>query len=1082
LVILTFLPFHTTPIFTTLLSILPSKVSLTYRFLHPYITSLENPPRSTIVYNASINPAFFKALQGYILKTLKNDHQSDIFLKFWAEITVQAVDARANTSRSGRQSIKHQKEEDLVLLVLPPLSECLKFVHIPDAMHGCYAIATILVSKGNLEDKVLSSLLDAISATCRPDTIDATLQCLAVIAEERQAAKFPKIVAKRLLKHEDLVKRMVVLSREIRVERLGLGCALGAVDRLKNLHHGYEVRTIEQILRSDLLEDTQASLVIKSLLLLTEQINETTDLALRIRSQIADLIVRLADSKSLQSKFLRVLEANNIDIEALELKLKTVLRPLESNTALEPTQEDSEMLDLQDATPTPADLVLSNIPSSLESDTFLTDKETSVLETLVRGFTQQASDEGKLQEFLNLPILDRTAAFERPVFLTFLISIWCGPYPIVARSSALQATRKLLDQSTHDLDLQALVPYMIYALGDRSKQVRQSAADCVVLLERKAANISKNSNAKIWANSSLYGPKTPQIQWMASDLYSKLLASIITPTLEECILDADHISEVIYSALDGRSHSKLPAYKTSVADLKSSDRSSVVLFLSSHTASTARISVRLRLLGILNRLGKVGATARVNLLPAVRMWHSMSNNELAKICGPDNVEIPEADRQHISVISAREPEGVDLLRTIITDPVNFHRRSVQEAAFQRLQAVWPSLKSELKPTLATTLLDLSLNENESKQEAASIRQDSSKELLSSVKLSSTVLNTLLDNAINAINAVQMPEKPPSAKRRRTSLLESARESSYDPQDTGKVLRRVTLVLELVEDSNPEGHPELLRGLFHILGELHQFRVHSGSNLVYLQSLIIRSLLSIVDELKVSSLYSFRCHGLTRVKDTNSPADDRSAIRADLLVDCVRHTSSPEVQNAALLLISSLASWKPVADLVLHNLMPIFTFMGSTLLRQSDDNSAYVIDQTISRVVPQLAASLRDRNKNFVIGVADLLLSFTAAFEHIPMHRRLGLFQQLAQTLGPEDSLFAIMALLMDKYPSTSESLQMVSNLLGVFEPPLVLRVSKPRGLFICGSLICLGIDKIPRTHYGCTATQTHCFRCALGVQ
>ncbi len=32
------------------------------------------------------------------------------------------------------------------------------------------------------------------------------------------------------------------------------------------------------------------------------------------------------------------------------------------------------------------------------------------------------------------------------------------------------------------------------------------------------------------------------------------------------------------------------------------------------------------------------------------------------------------------------------------------------------------------------------------------------------------------------------------------------------------------------------------------------------------------------------------------------------------------------------------------ELVLHSIMPIFTFMGASVLRQGDEYSAYVIDQ------------------------------------------------------------------------------------------------------------------------------------------
>lgn len=76
------------------------------------------------------------------------------------------------------------------------------------------------------------------------------------------------------------------------------------------------------------------------------------------------------------------------------------------------------------------------------------------------------------------------------------------------------------------------------------------------------------------------------------------------------------------------------------------------------------------------------------------------------------------------------------------------------------------------------------------------------------------------------------------------------------------------------------------------------------------------------------------------------------MRADLLIDCIRHSTSPQVQNSALLLIANLASWVP--DLILHNLMPIFTFIGSTLLRQHDDYSAQVVDKVRNLRVVSLA--------------------------------------------------------------------------------------------------------------------------------
>ena len=70
------------------------------------------------------------------------------------------------------------------------------------------------------------------------------------------------------------------------------------------------------------------------------------------------------------------------------------------------------------------------------------------------------------------------------------------------------------------------------------------------------------------------------------------------------------------------------------------------------------------------------------------------------------------------------------------------------------------------------------------------------------------------------------------------------------------------------------------------------------------------------------------------------------------------------------------------------------------------------------VIPRLVHSLKKRNDNPLMGVSELLLSFVAAYEHIPAQRRLGLFSSLADKLGADDFLFALLVLLKDKYPGS----------------------------------------------------------------
>jgi len=77
----------------------------------------------------------------------------------------------------------------------------------------------------------------------------------------------------------------------------------------------------------------------------------------------------------------------------------------------------------------------------------------------------------------------------------------------------------------------------------------------------------------------------------------------------------------------------------------------------------------------------------------------------------------------------------------------------------------------------------------------------------------------------------------------------------------------------------------------------------------------------------------------------------------------------------------------------------------------------------------------------VVGAAELLLSFVAAYEHVPVHRRLSLFTSLVETLGPDDFLFALLAMLAEKYPLDASILPFAVELSSHFSAEIRLSVS-----------------------------------------
>ena len=62
----------------------------------------------------------------------------------------------------------------------------------------------------------------------------------------------------------------------------------------------------------------------------------------------------------------------------------------------------------------------------------------------------------------------------------------------------------------------------------------------------------------------------------------------------------------------------------------------------------------------------------------------------------------------------------------------------------------------------------------------------------------------------------------------------------------------------------------------------------------------------------------------------------------MLVDALRDTASVQTHNHVLELLGAIATVHP--DLVLNNVMAVFTFMGSKTVRQDDNYTFAVLEQ------------------------------------------------------------------------------------------------------------------------------------------
>ncbi|KAF5259814.1 hypothetical protein FOXYS1_9556 [Fusarium oxysporum] len=1022
--LLTFLPYHSIPAFATLLSILPSKIPHDFRFLDPYIRSVTSPPRYVLVREAIQHPSFLTLISEYTLESCRMQYNYPALVSFWAGIMTEAVSGILDKTRSGRAAVQSENDQALLHRLGPVFAESLVMKKVPSIQIASYMAIAVFVAKGNLEDNAVTAFMDQTVYGWTNDTVRPALVCLAILAQYRSAKQMSSKTTKALMKVTDIGKLLVEIGQERRVDKLANGLCLALIERLTKKGDARGLATIITILSSSVLKDKQIAVIFKSLILTAHRLSDDNDEDGALRRELGSALIALSQSTGKSGDTIQsVIEEVKFDIEELEMKLDLSFR---SRRLPDSIKDDTEMANGNNEKKAPQDLglLLEELSSRSESlSPCLVPQPGEIFDEFSHIFfsvvSESSQNAGLLSEFDLNPKLHRQTAFKDCTYFSFFIRIWSGPYPALARVAALDMAKKRLKVGdAGKADLQALLPYCISALSDPSKRVRQAAADLITVLTGLYTPPVPSTGLDLWGQQSLYG-KSKEIMSLPSDVVAKVLHLQILPTVEECVMDPEHITAVLRTAIEQGKYQSKPNPALDKKDhLSQPGRLSFLQFLASHIVNTPLILVKSRLLKTVNEVRGVSTTTRTQLLlPVLRWWASLSEDEAAKLCSAERLEKSDMDNCFVDVVVPNDVAGLEFFLEFLRDPDQREKADLIRATFTRMKKMWSSMKPNVKSTAADQLLEIS-QESAVSTDSKSVVSGEAADFLRNVRLTTDILHDFLQSIQTG---TKMVTEPPPNKRRRTSS--SGADRGLITQVTPELsqsLRKVTFVLQLVENSDPVEHPELLDGLFTALSELQHFRTVVGSELGYLQNLILRSLLAMMPAYKANKKLTI----------------DSSGGYGDLLVNCIQRSSSPVVQNAALLLIASLATTAP--NLVLHSVMPIFTFMGTSVLRQSDDYSAHVVSQTIKEVIPPLIDSLRQGQKSPIAGASDILVSFTTAYEHIPAHRRQGLFVALVETLGPQDFLHALISMLVDRYGASDALLQFIIELLNHFSIPTQL--------------------------------------------
>lgn len=222
--------------------------------------------------------------------------------------------------------------------------------------------------------------------------------------------------------------------------------------------------------------------------------------------------------------------------------------------------------------------------------------------------------------------------------------------------------------------------------------------------------------------------------------------------------------------------------------------------------------------------------------------------------------------------------------------------------------------------------------------------------------------------------------------------------------------RTTIILELLQHKKKLKEPHLLvPTLFYLLSRCLESSNLKQENFEYNQQLILSCLHNICQKL---------------LADNGKSAKeilDEEKFSVELIVQCVRTSEMPQTHHHALLLLGTAAGIFP--DKVLHNIMPIFTFMGASVMRLDDSYSFQVISKTVQTVIPSLIQvgeeSSKEMRDDVEKVVEKILHVFVDAIPHVPEHRRLPILSQLLEIVGAERFLWVLLVLFFEQHVSKS---------------------------------------------------------------
>ncbi|KAL5520451.1 hypothetical protein ACEPAG_9675 [Sanghuangporus baumii] len=572
----------------------------------------------------------------------------------------------------------------------------------------------------------------------------------------------------------------------------------------------------------------------------------------------------------------------------------------------------------------------------------------------------------------NLAVQANGVLFEvlGPDALLLLSGIWACSTTILGvdaetiRYTALRHGSAFLraQPTEHPVDFQVILPSLLCCLQASDKRIRGGAMECIAII---SASISGSKPMTIYAYDQIYGPASSRLQYIDWSDEAKYL-NLLVDCRDHSVNDADYLVLFHHEHISRRKAENKKDAK---------QRHRILCFLLSHVLCCPSIPIRLSILKSLSRVSD--QTKLEMLLPIIE--RALDSSSTIGASGDLEIYALQSFDSSVAKLLNSETSSIWSILMRAIDHYLARGESVEQ---------WTRLRTTLQDSLFAVLSTKRQLEISHKLIELGSRigdEHGIKRLLSqSVKKPALVIGLLQSLQPDVRDASERTSKKP----RKEASSEAENDSLF----------RLAFLTEVLSAQKLPGSIDLVSALLDTLNRIMTSCNPVQPDVIYVVQLIMACLESSISHIE------------------ELPNGTSNAIRTDVLIELMRTSENPQTFNQALLLLASFA--KLSASSVLHNVMPIFTFMGSNIFHRDDSYSLKVIQKTIESIVPVATSSMKEKYEtrlDLYIGSRQLLRTFTDASTHIPRHRRSSFFTHLVDVLGPETYLAPVLMLLTDKF-------------------------------------------------------------------